>query len=204
MTRAVFSSACVLFAAILYGCGQGGLLGDASRPIDDPEIGMPSVSSFVAENEVLVDWDRDDAADEYILEVSSGRIPSASEIAYRGRETSFLASGCGDQELFLFRLTKMRGEKSFGPSKSVLGVGSSARRDRFEPNDLETQAVDLGYIKSANLFYYRAYDGSEIGDQDWYSITVPPQMIAYVVIEQTDPEIEGTGQSSMLFYRPGS
>ncbi len=190
-------------AVPLCGCGAPGILDDAARTSRDPAIAAPRASSFIVEDEIRVDWDRDEAADEYLLEVSSGRIPSTYEIAYRGLDTAFVAEGCEDQGLYLFRLTKMRGDKAFGPSIAALGVGSAVRRDRFEPNDRECEAVDLGFVKSANLYYYRAFDGTEIGDEDWYSLTVPPQMIAYVVIEQTDPEIEGTGQTSLLLYRPG-
>ncbi len=195
--------ACAIFAVLACGCGPGGLLGEAARIIDDPTIASPRAASFIVESEIGVEWDKDVAADEYLLEVSSGRTPSSYEIAYRGTGTSYLAAGCGGEELYLFRLTKTRGDKAFGPSKSVLAVGSAARRDQFEPNDRELDAVDLGYMKSANLYYYRAYDGSDLGDQDWYSLRVPPQMIAYVVVKQTNPSIEGNAHTSMLLYRPG-
>lgn len=203
MTKSIFAAVVIFVAATVVGCGGNAIFTDVSRIVDDPEVACPFVASFVSESEIRVSWDRDPRADEYILELSSGRIPSIFSIAYRGNNTKFTLSQCDDQALYLFRLTKMRGDKSFGPSKSALGVGSSARRDPYEPNDQESDAVELGFYKGANLFYYRAYDGAEVRDYDWYSITVPPQMIAYIVVRQTEPEIAERGDTRLLLYRPG-
>jgi hypothetical protein len=190
------------FAAALVSCGEGHFAA-LGRTIEDPVVSLPTASSFIHENEITIRWDVDPGADEYVLEVSSGRISSPYAIVYRGSGTSYVLTGCDDQGLYLFRLSKLRGDTLFGPSDPVLGVGSSVRRDECEPNDGEAEATDLGYAKDANLFYYRAYTGAVLGDEDWYSLDVPPRMIAYVVVIQTNPAVSGTDDTRMMLYQPG-
>ncbi len=198
--RAALAAALALAAA---SCGEGPL--DAMlRSAEDPVVVAPEAESFAAELTIGLSWPADDRADEYLLERASGSVPApAYELAYRGRETSYRETACIDQGLYLYRLTKLRGSRVFGPSAAVLGIGSATRRDPWEPNDAEGLATDLGYQKAANLYYYRSYGGLELRDADWYSLRLPPRMVAYVVVEQTLPALSGTEATWMLFAAEG-
>jgi hypothetical protein len=184
-------------------CGTG-LLGTLERSIDDPTIAEPTVVSFAKENQIDVSWAADTRADEYILEAASGSDSSPSySVVYQGTATQYEETNCVDQSLHLYRLTKTRGSKQFGPSQAALGVGSAVTTDAQEPNDDEASATDLGYEKDANLYYYRSYGGLELEDADWYSITIPPRMVARVVVVQTNPTITGNSDTWMYYYQKG-
>jgi hypothetical protein len=200
LSLAVSAIALALAAA---SCGEGPL--EAMERSDaDPEIVAPSVVSFAAERSIGLSWPEDPNADEYLVEEASGSEASPSySVAYRGSRASFREDGCADQSLHLYRLVKLRGEREFGPSEPALGVGSVTCRDCWEPNDAESQATGLGYQKEANLYYYRSCGGLEVQDLDWYSIEVPPRMVAYLVVEQTMPKLSGSAPTWMLLAREG-
>jgi hypothetical protein len=190
-------------ALVCASCGSGPWSA-IERSSDDPKVVAPTVVSFVRENRIGVSWPADPCAEEYVLEEASGSIGDPPySVAYRGTSNHFEDTDCVDQSLHLYRLTKMRGSEAFGPSEVAMGVGSAVTRDAEEPNDEEAEATDLGYEKSANLYLYRSYKGIEIEDGDWYSIGVPPRMIAYVVVAQTNPAISGQEATWMSLYRPG-
>jgi len=199
----LFAAALALATILALASCCDGHFDELGRTVEDPVVTAPTVVSFIHENEITVGWDEDPGADEYILEVSSGRISSPYTIAYQGRMRSLVLQGCEDQGLYLFRLTKLRGRTPFGPSDTVLGVGSSVRRDEWEPNDREAESTDLGYAKRANIYYYRSYNGRETFDLDWYSLVVPPRMIAYIIVIQTNPAINGNNNTYLMLYQPG-
>jgi hypothetical protein len=187
----------------LVGCGAGPL-DTILRSSDDPKVVAPRVVSFAAENRISVSWPSDPCADEYVLEEASGSVSSPTySVVYRGTSSAYEEGNCADQSLHLYRLTKMRGSRGFGPSEAVLGVGSAVTEDAQEPNDSDAEATDLGFEKSANLYYYNSYEGIELRDADWYSISVPPRMIAYVIVEQTMPALAGNGPTWMRLYMKG-
>jgi hypothetical protein len=174
------------------------------RSLEDPIVAEPKVSSFEAENRIRVDWPADPRADEYILEAASGgEADPPYSVVYRGARTRYEEADCPDQGLRLFRLSEARGSRVFGPSRAAMGVGSAVTRDAEEPNEEEATATDLGFEKSANLYYYRSFEGMEVEDEDWYSIRVPPRMTAYIVVVQANPEIAGKDSTWMSFYRQG-
>jgi hypothetical protein len=200
LTLAASAIALALAAA---SCGDGPLE-EMERRDADPEVVVPSVVSFAEERIISLSWPEDPDADEYLVEEASGSEPAPSySIAYRGTRASFREEGCADQSLHLYRLVKLRGDRRFGPSEPALGVGSVTGRDGWEPNDSEPRATDLGYQKEANLYYYRSFGGLEVQDADWYSIEVPPRMVAYVVVEQTMPKLSGSAPTWMLLAREG-
>ena len=198
-----FFAVALAVALALGSCGDGSLQ-TMERSAEDPIIVPPTVASFSVERRISLSWPEDDCADEYVVESASGSVASpAYSVAYRGKDPGYQEEGCADQSLHLYRLIKLRAEREFGPSNPVLGVGSVTCHDAWEPNDAEDQATDLGYQKDANLFYFRSYGGMEVQDVDWYSITVPPRMVAYVIVEQTMPLLSGTTTTWMRFAMKG-
>ena len=164
-------------------CGNG-FLNQMGRVLGDPSPREPRVISFVTENQIDVSWDPDRAADEYVLERAEDSMSPSFAILYRGAATSWTETHCGDQSRYLYRLSMTRGDRLFGPSESVLGIGSAACRDELEPNDAESQATALEYDRAANLYYYRSFSGTEVKDEDWYSVSVPPRRTANIVVTQ--------------------
>ena len=180
----------ILGVLILIGlvCGvtscSNSFLDQMGRVFGDPSPRAPRVISFVTEDQIDVSWDIDRAADEYVLERAEDSMSPSFAVLYRGTATSWTDANCCDQSRYLYRLSMTRGDRVFGPSEFVLGIGSAACRDELEPNDAESLATALEYDRAANLYYYRSFTGTEVEDEDWYSVSVPPRRIANIVVTQ--------------------
>ena len=195
------------FSILLAGACSPGLLDELDRVLRDPEVRPPSASSLDQEYRIELSWDADEAADEYVLERAEDTALGAFLQVYRGTQTRFADTDCRDQCRYLYRLSKTRGRKSFGPSVPVLGVASATCRDGLEPNDSEDQATTLEYDRQANLFFYRAtpgrYRGAELQDADWYAVLVPPRRKANLLVTQPGLE-QGSLYTFLYFYLKGS
>ncbi len=187
--------------AAVSGC-TAGPLESLLRVIDDPVVSEPSVVCLQRENRIDVSWEADDGAEEYVLERAADSATLTYSVVYRGTDNSYADDGLADQSRYLYRLSKKRGTRTFGPSEAILGVGSSASIDEHEPNDAESSATDLSYDLVSNLFYYRTYGGQVIQDTDWYAVAVPPRRIANIVITQ-DGLSGGAIQTYFYFYEKG-
>ncbi len=189
---------------LLAGCSPG-LLPELDRVLRDPVASLPRVSSLDQELRIEVSWDQDPAAEEYILEKAEDSLLGAYVVVYRGTGTSYTDTDCRDQCRYLFRLSKARGSRLFGPSGAVLGVASVTCKDALEPNDAEGQAIALAdFQRRANLFYFRAtpglYPGQVLEDSDWYSLDVPARWTAYLLITQAGLP-SGSEYTYLCFYQ---
>ena len=199
---------CVLISCA--GCSDA-LLTEMDRLAADPEVVPPRVESFQRELTVSVSWEEDEAADEYVLrraEDSAGVL--SYEILYRGSETHYRDTEVEDEGRYLYTLAKKKGNREFGPSSPVLGVGNDCIGDMWEPNNTKEQAAGLEHELVANSFYYEdAVTHSTVQDTDWYKITIPPRCSASIVVIQSDPIpsqnsshlsylVEGTGPAETI------
>lgn len=200
---AVVALSCLLAAS----CGDG-LLSEMGRPLGDPSLDAPAVSSFAVENRIILSWPADVRADRYILERAADTAAPVFQAVYSGPDTSYADTDCSDQERYLYRLTRTRGTRRFGPSDAVMGVASSVCRDGWEPNDLEGQATPLESTLAANLYCYcslaqPAGVSLALQDSDWYSVTVPSHCQANIVVTQ-DNLAGGSTSTWMYFYLKGA
>jgi len=170
---------------ILAGCSPG-MYEMLHRTTDDPIIVKPLVESFVESNAIFASWDADEGADEYILErAEDNPVSLAYETVYKGTGTEYADNELEEGKRYIYRLSKRRGNETFGPSEEMFGVSSLVCRDIYR-NDKMEDAVQLeskDYI--ANIFYYRTYGGLEIIDEDWYFIDIPPLRQASVVVNDS-------------------
>jgi hypothetical protein len=200
MTIAVGVS-CALAFALSSSCSAG-LFDDLGQAEADPFIKAPTVESFRTENVMAVRWDEDPGAGEYILERSLDQASPAFSTVYRGTERTFVDADGATGTQYLYRLTKVRGERLFGPSPAVLGVCSSARRDSNEPNNTEATAVAMNTYVEANTYFYRANTGEIVSDTDWYTIEVPARARASIVVVLTLQA--GDSATYLYYYRTGT
>jgi hypothetical protein len=199
--RSAFALLPLLLAA---GCSPG-LLPELDRVARDPALAVPRVRSLQRELRIEVSWDADPAAEEYILEKAEDSLLGDYSVIYRGTETSYTDTDCRNQGRYLFRLSKARGSRLFGPSGAVLGVASDTCGDALEPNDAEAQATELAdFQRRANLYYFRAtpsrYPDQVLEDSDWYSLAIPPQWTAYLLITQAGLP-SGSEYTYLWFYQ---
>jgi hypothetical protein len=198
----------VAFAASLVSACQAGLLQDMSRALGDPAVIAPAATSFVKENIIDVSWPQDPNADLCILQRALDNATPSFSTVYSGTDTNYEDTNCTDQGRYLYRLTKTRGTKSFGPSDAVMGVSSAVSLDSLEPNDNESQATPLTSTLAANLYYYSSVvqqNGAPMvtQDVDWYSVSVPSHRKANIVVTQ-DGLQGGSTNTWMYFYLKGT
>jgi hypothetical protein len=196
-----------LAAALAVSCGDG-LLAEISRPLGDPRIESPEVSSFVTENCIGLSWSEDPCTDRYVLQRAEDAADPGFDTVYSGETPGYLDADCTDQGRYLYRLVKTRGSRSFGPSRSVMGVASLVCRDSLEPNDVEAAATSLSATLAANLYYYTSIaqpEGAPLvyQDADWYAVSVPPHRQANIVVTQ-DGLQGGSTDTWMYFYLKGA
>jgi len=194
----------------LSSCKNAGLLPVLTRDSSDLETAAaPRVESFKKPLSISISWDADPRAESYLLEyrsLGSGAAGSGSsgwQELYRGGLLGCELKGSADSTFYRFRITKLWEGRSFGPSASGLGMMSSVTGDVYEPNDSEDSAVDIGCAKEANIYYYRAADGSELADVDWYSIKVPPRMRAALLVNQLN-NLDSSNIVWLSFQQKGS
>ena len=178
-------------------------MSDLSRSSDDPFIEAPGVTSFSDEYLVQVSWTEDDCADEYLLYRSIEGTDEYSLI-YQGNTPSYSDSEVIDQKRYLYRLVKMRGDESFGPSNTNMGVGSMTTEDEYEPNDSEATATEFEYDISANSYFYVSQDAEHtLEDLDWYSVEVRSGFKAVFEISAT--ALTAEGKTGLYYYiNPGT
>ncbi len=195
--RNTFAAGALMIMVILlfFSCSAG-LLGDLGRVAADPVVQEPSVVSFEKEGTIEIRWSTDPGADEYILFKAEDALSPVYRVFYRGKELTVTDTDTHSGKRYLYRLTKARGEKLFGPSNDALGVDSGVVQDTLEPNNTKETASTLLYDLQSNLYYYRSYGGEELMDLDWYSVTIPPRRTGYIVVTQKDL----TGTDSWMMY----
>jgi hypothetical protein len=192
------------FAFASASCG-GGFLDAAARGSADPVVVKPGVSCFMQSRLVDISWEADDAADEYILEraldIDSAGDPISYSVLYRGTDRDYRDVFAADNR-YLYRLSKTRGQRIFGPSAPVLAFSTMDTRDGFEPNDTQGQATPLSYQCDANIQFYKSGTGEVSTDVDWYYVDVPMRSVTYLYIHQVSPS-SNNGDPTRLLYSTG-
>ncbi|QQO10751.1 hypothetical protein [Breznakiella homolactica] len=192
-------TAAVIF--IVLGCTQS-FLDELNRTDADPYIEVPAVESFLAEGLVSVSWSADEGADEYILQRALDHTSLSFETRYRGAGTDYTEVIPVPHERYIYRLSKVRGSKTFGPSDGVMGVGGDFRRDDNEPNDTQETATLLDREITSNLYYYRSYGDEIVQDTDWFVLDVEPRTIVRVKVTQAGLGV-GNVATKMYLTVPG-
>jgi len=182
----VLLAGCFVFAACSLGMND--LLG---RTTSDPFTEIPHVQSFNGDFSIVINWSRDEAADEYCLYRAADDLYPYYQLIYSGPLTMYRDVFTLPQEenLYLYRLGKRRGQKLFVDlatrGRAALGVVSSYRVDFHEPNNNRQRAVLLDDIRlTANSWYYcsNTIDGISIYNEDWYYIPIPSHWFASIIL----------------------
>jgi hypothetical protein len=162
---------------ILSGCSSD-LLSIASKGSKDPEVSSPTVKSFVVERSLIVQWDKDDYCDEYILYKDTSPVGTFNTVAYRGNDTSFTDTKLTDDTFYYYRLAKRLGSKEFPKSAYMSGVSAFSRQDEYEYNDTKDTAKKIdpavNSVTNGNIYYYNDGAGNVFEDVDWYYIRLEP------------------------------
>jgi len=149
----------------------------------DPEITKPVAKSFVIENAIKIEWDKDIGADEYILYRDKNPEGSFSDKIYGGTNLSYTDDDVTDGNFYYYKLAKKRGKKEFDKSKYVYGYASNIKNDLFEENNKKKDAKLFEDDVTANIYYYKDNNGNELLDNDWYYVELIGKKMMVVEFE---------------------
>jgi hypothetical protein len=147
-----------------------------------PAVSKPNVTSFKAENEIIIDWSEDAGADSYCLYRDLNPDGTFAAKIYQGNNLSYIDDQTVDGIRYYYKLSKMKGLKEFDKSDSVMGVGSATVCDAYENNDTKDQAKEFVNTVDANIFYYKDAPGNTLEDTDWYWVTIGPRQYMTISI----------------------
>ncbi len=147
-----------------------------------PFIIKPEVNSFEIENSIVIEWEKDTGADEFILYRDTSPTGNFSEIVYRGKSLSYADYDISFEHLYYYKLAKRREKKIFNKSEPEMGIASDTIKDNYENNDTkETSALFPDFI-TANIYYYENLYGNTMEDKDWYRVMIPPRKFMVINI----------------------
>ena len=170
-----------------------------SRTSDDPDISRaPLVVSYAVKDTVFVSWGVDDACDTYVLLRAKDSTPLRFSEIYRGTALAYTDTELISGERYLYRLDKIRGGKYFTSPALGYGVCSEMTAETINDNDAKEKAVLLENEYSANLYFVRFYDGTEICDYDWYKVVIPPKHTVYITV--TESNLADTETNTHFMY----
>jgi hypothetical protein len=197
--RTILTGMAILTLLLFAACSNG-MLSSLQRPSGDPVPVIPNVDSFGQLLTDRISWEADPAADEYVLYAAVDEGAVAYNVLYRGTGTSVIHSNLEPEKRYLYRLSKFRGSREFGPSDAVMGVGNSSSKDEWENNDTRERATLLEADIFANTYFYRSTAEDVLQDVDWYKITIPPRRRAEIVFPNYgEHQFSGT----LFFYLEG-
>ena len=169
------------------------------RNMDDPFDDVPKVDSLATEHTVYLSWKEDDASDSFHLMRSFDSGSLSWSCIYEGCETSFTDKNLADNERYIYRLDKTRGQKYFKGKEYGYGWSSGSIRDCCENNDIKENATFLEYDRICNLTCVGFATGSkEILDEDWFYVTIPPMRQADIVVGQHNLDNSTVGAKTNL------
>ena len=188
----------ILLALILIACDPG-MYQMLHRTIEDPRVVTPLVRSFIESNTIFISWGHDEGTDEFILERARDNPFLHFEIIYRGTSLSFVDRGVESNARYIYRLSKRRGRKIFGPSPGAFGVSSVVVSDGYR-NSTMAQAVRLESMdRIGNIYFFRSHCGLEISDTDWFYIDIPAQRQAIITVFDFESP-PGSTRSHFRYY----
>jgi hypothetical protein len=172
----------ILLIIILSSCSND-LFDVLNKNNIEPAISKPNVTSFKAENEIIVDWAGDSGADSYCLYRDLNPDGTFAAKIYQGNSLSYIDDQTIDGTRYYYKLSKMKGLKEFDKSDCVMGVGSAIVCDAYENDDTKDMAKEFVNTLDANIFYYKDASGNTLEDTDWYWVTIGPRQ--YMTIRIT-------------------
>ncbi len=195
MNRKRFVLNLAAMAAVLCMCVScdNSLYTIMARSAADPFYDVPEARSFDEELTVHLSWKDDEAADMYILRRSQDdRSPMFDTIIYQGNGTSYVDREIAKDTRYLYRLDKIRGNRTFTGKTSALAACSPVKKDIYEDNDSIERATQLTSKCNANLYYYPFVDGRVLEDRDWYKVSIPPRANAVITLTEIDLPVTST------------
>lgn len=186
-----FSIVVISIVSILmfFSCNNNLIEEELFRNIEDPFYDVPVTDSLTLEGVIYLNWKEDDASDCYYLYRATDQQILSFERIYEGKKTEYVDKNILSSKKYIYRLDKVRGNKTFIGKNYAYGFCSLSRKDNCENNDVESNASFLEYDLNCNIPCVKYITNSIVDcDTDWFYITLPPCRQADIVINQTGIE----------------
>jgi hypothetical protein len=171
---------------------------------DDPVVVKPQVRSFDVANSIVISWDKDIGADEYILYRDTKPTGLFSTEVYRGTDLKYIDSNVVSETFYYYKLAKKRGQKEFDKSDYVMGVGFNITKDAYEENNTKTTAVSLDSITKCNIYYFKDTYGNFLQDFDWFYVDLKARTYMTIQFTTFDNLKEGDIECNQESYQTKS
>ena len=187
MTRNTFHFIICTLLSLTVSCTNGDI-SELLRSYDDPFDETPAADCYSSPYTVRLSWQEDECADKFILMRAEDDGTENFRQIYAGKAISFTDKFLinDDQKRFLYRLDKIRGNRSFKGLDCTCAVVSAIGHDTHEPNDTINNAIEFNRIINATMPCSQfKYKGRAYGDEDWYYIRLNPLCKARILFNQT-------------------
>lgn len=175
----------LLFVLCILGCNTNVFQDELFRTTRDPIDEIPSIDSLSRERTISLSWNEDNGADLFRLMRAADNNNLIFKCVYEGTELNYIDNNLKDNERYIYRLDKIRGEKIFRGKNYAFGYSSVCTEDDCEPNNSKTNATLLDYDLTCNLpcVSYITNNKSDI-DCDWFYVIIPPYKNVEIIITQ--------------------
>lgn len=198
--KRVFYFAMLIF--LLVSCKENTFEEILFRTQDDPFNDCPITDSLQKENTIYLHWQEDIASDCFYLMRSLDQIVLNFSCVYKGTETDFFDTNLENNNRYIYRLDKQRGNKRFEGTEYSYGYSSNFRNDYFEFNDNEENATLLVQDLKCNLPCIKyIYKNKTLIDVDWFYVEIPARRKAEILINQEGLSNSSTGTDTSLYIQ---
>lgn len=163
----------IFLSMCLFSCYNNAFNEILFRTTADPFADTPIADSLTKEHTVYLSWEEDAAADKFCLMRSFDVVPLDWSCIYEGTATSYTDEQLPDKDLYIYRLDKTRGSKYFEGKAYAYGYSLDGRNDKFEPNDIDTDATIYKSPMSCTLpcVRFKTNNTTKI-DEDWFALLI--------------------------------
>ncbi len=176
----------IFISIILTSCTNNSFETILFRTTEDPFFDVPDIDSLTLEHTICLSWKIDDACDTFYLMRSNDQKTLDFSCVYEGTDLEYIDTKIADNNRYIYRLDKKRGNKYFTGKEYAYGFSIDCRRDSSESNDIQEEATFLEYDLSCNLPCIRFItNNKQIIDTDWFYIEVPARRSAEILINQS-------------------
>ncbi len=175
--RYAFALLCAAMTVFMSSCSDN-VFDAFSRTTDDPSDCILDVECLKGEY-ITLRWEEDPACDRYVLlRTDDGKWnePASYEVVYSGTGCEYRDEKVREGAVvskYVYRLDKVRGNKTFEGTKLGHGVYAPSNPEYLEKNDSMETACELIYRRTSCLYSYKFGDEYVLENADWYYVDMP-------------------------------
>lgn len=146
------------------------------------------VISFAKENVIRITWSEIPGTDAYAVLRDTDATGAFTQRVYEGTGTGFNDTDFSNNQFYYYRLALLDSSGAIqSTSDYSFGMGSAAKADIFEPNDIPEDAVILNQgINTGNIYCFKDAFNNTLLDTDCYYLELDPRESKTITITGLD------------------